>query len=73
MSFYDREVRVYSSTLHAMNVTLLKALVVSVPICVLFFWSVALFFRERTLCSVLELLGAGGLIVVILAYVSEAL
>ena len=56
-----------------MNVTLLKALVVAVPICVLFFWSVALFFRERTLCSVLELLGAGGLIVVILAYVSEAL
>ncbi len=56
-----------------MNITLLKALAASVPICVLFFWLVAVFFRERTLCSFLQLLGAGGLIVVILTHVSEAL
>jgi hypothetical protein len=55
------------------NVTLLKALVALVPVCMLFFWSVVLFFRERTLCSVLQLLGAGGLMVVILTHISEAL
>ena len=56
-----------------MDTTLLKALVTLVPVCLLFFWSAVLFFRERTLCSVLQLLGAGGLMVVILTHISEAL
>ena len=56
-----------------MNVTLLKALVALVPVCLLFSWSVLLFFRESTLCSILQLLGAGGLVVVILSHISEAL
>ena len=32
-----------------------------------------LFFRGKTLCSSLQLLGAGGLVVVVLTHVSEAL
>src|SRR4051794_159021 len=56
-----------------MNVTLLKALVALVPVCVLFSWSVILFFRGKTLCSFLQLLGAGCLVVVILTHISEAL
>ena len=56
-----------------MNVTLLKALVALVPVCVLFFWSVVLFFRGKTLCSFLQLLGAGCLVVVVLTHISEAL
>jgi formate hydrogenlyase subunit 3/multisubunit Na+/H+ antiporter MnhD subunit len=56
-----------------MNVTLLKALVVLVPACMLFSWSAGLFFRGKTLCSFLQLLGAGCLVVVGLTHVSEAL
>jgi hypothetical protein len=56
-----------------MNVTLLKALVALVPVGILLFWSVVVFFRGKTLCSVLQLVGAGWLMVVILAHISEAL
>jgi hypothetical protein len=55
-----------------MNVTLLKALVALVPVCLLFFWSAVLFFRGKTVCSFLQLLGAGGLVVVV-THISEAL
>jgi hypothetical protein len=58
---------------HAMNVTLLKALVALVPACMLFSGSVVLFFRGKTVCSFLQLLGAGCLVVVVLTHVSEAL
>jgi hypothetical protein len=56
-----------------MNVTLVKALVALVPMCMLFSWSVSVFFRESTLCSFLQLLGAGGLIMVVLTHICEAL
>jgi uncharacterized membrane protein len=56
-----------------MNVTLLKALVALVPTCMLLVGSVVLFFRGRTVWSFLQLLGAGNLVVVALAHVSEAL
>jgi hypothetical protein len=39
-----------------MNTTLLKTLVALVPICILFFGSVVLFFRGKTLGSSLQLL-----------------
>ena len=55
-----------------MNVTLLKALVALVPVCMLFFGSIVLFFREKTVCSFLQLLGAGCLVVVVLTHVCEA-
>src|SRR5579864_6608446 len=56
-----------------MSDTLLKALVASVPVCMLFAASVVLFFRRKTLWSLLQVLGTGCLIVVILTHVSEAL
>ena len=56
-----------------MSATLLKALVALVPTCMLFSGSVVLFFRGKTLCSLLQLLGAGCLVVVVLTHVSEAL
>ncbi len=45
---------------------------IGVPVCVLFSGSVVLFFREKTAWSLLQLLGAGCLVVVLLAHVSEA-
>ena len=56
-----------------MNVTLLKAFVVFVPVIVLFWRSVVLFFREKVASSFLQLLGAGCLVVVVLTHVCEAL
>ena len=56
-----------------MNVTLLKALVALVPACTLFSGSLVLFFRGKTVCSFLQLLGAGCLVMVVLIHVSEAL
>jgi len=52
-----------------MNVALLKALIALAPICLLFIWSMVLFFRGTTLCSSLQLLGAGGLVVVVLTHI----
>jgi len=56
-----------------MNVILLKALVASVPACMLLFGAVAWFFRGKTVYSFLQLFGAGCLVLVVLAHVSEAL
>lgn len=56
-----------------MNVTLLRALVTLLPACLLFSGSMVLMFRERTAPSFLQVLGAGGLIVVILTHICEAL
>src|SRR5437762_10904864 len=56
-----------------MNAVLLKGLVALVPACMLFSGSVVLFFRGKSLCSLLQLLGAGCLVVVVLAHVCEAL
>lgn len=56
-----------------MNLTLLKALIVLVPVGLLFFWSVVVFLRTTSLCSVLQLLGTGCLVAVILTHILEAL
>jgi hypothetical protein len=56
-----------------MNITLLKALVALAPACMLFSGSVVLCFRGKTVCSFLQLLGVGCLVVVVLTHVSEAL
>ena len=56
-----------------MNATLFKSMVALVPVGVLFIGSVFLFLRERALGSFLQLLGAGGLVVVVLAHLCEAL
>src|SRR5438445_12643270 len=56
-----------------MNVTLLKALGALVPACMLFSGSMVSFFRGKTLWSLLQLVGAGCLVVVVLTHVCEAL
>jgi len=56
-----------------MNVILLKALVASVPACMLLFGAGTWFFRGKTVYSFLQLLGAGCLVLVVLAHVSEGL
>src|SRR5438128_11459403 len=56
-----------------MNTALLKGLLGLVPACMLFSGSVVLFFRSRTVCFFLQLLGAGCLVVVVLTHLCEAL
>ena len=56
-----------------MNATLHRALLVLVPASMLFVGSVALFVRAKTVGSLLQLLGAGCLVVVVLAHIFEAL
>jgi len=56
-----------------MSVTMLKALGALAPACFLFSGSIVLLFREKTAWTLLQLLGAGSLLVVVLTHVSEAL
>ena len=56
-----------------MNAALPKALVALVPVAILFVSSVVLFIKERTLGSLLQWLGAGCLVIVVLTHLCEAL
>src|SRR5438309_1373316 len=56
-----------------MNPTLLKAFVAVLPTTGLLAWSVIVFARGRTVPTLLQLLGAGCLVVVVLTHVAEAL
>ena len=56
-----------------MSATLLKALLALLPTSVLFSGSAVLFYRERTVCSLVQLLGAGSLVVMVLTHIFEAL
>ena len=56
-----------------MSPTLFKGLIALVPTGTLFFGSILLFLREKTGWSFLQLVGAGCLMVVMLAHVAEAL
>jgi hypothetical protein len=56
-----------------MNLTLLKALFAMVPITVLFLGSGILFHKEKTLGSILQLVGAVCLVIVVLTHFCEAL
>jgi hypothetical protein len=56
-----------------MNMILVKALAAFVPVCVLLAGSVVLLFRAKTAWCVLQVVGAGGSVVVILAHLCEAL
>jgi formate hydrogenlyase subunit 3/multisubunit Na+/H+ antiporter MnhD subunit len=55
-----------------MNAALLKALLALVPVCLLFAWSLAVFLRHRTVWPLVQLVGAGGLAVVVLVHICEA-
>ena len=56
-----------------MNATLSKALVALVPVSIPFVGSLLLFVREKVLASFLQSVGAGCLVVVVLAHLCEAL
>jgi hypothetical protein len=56
-----------------MNVTLVTALLALAPVCILFFGSAVMFFREKGVPSLLQIFGAGCLVVVVLAHLCEAL
>jgi hypothetical protein len=56
----------------SMTTASLKALIALVPASMLLFGSAVLFFREKTVSCFLQLLGAGCLVVVVLAHVFEA-
>jgi hypothetical protein len=56
-----------------MNLSLPTALVALVPACLLLLGSAILVFRGKTVAAVLQLLGAGCLVVVVLTHVFEAL
>jgi Ca2+/Na+ antiporter len=49
------------------------ALAALVPVCMLFAGSAVLFSRGKTVCSFLQLLGAGCLVMVVLTHVAETL
>lgn len=56
-----------------MNATLVKALIALLPSGILLAASAVMFAKQRRLWSVLQLLGAAGMMVVILAHICEAL
>ncbi|HYL35519.1 MAG TPA: hypothetical protein VEV17_06370 [Bryobacteraceae bacterium] len=56
-----------------MSATLLKALLALLPTSMLFSGSAILFFRDKRVCSFVQLLGAGSLVVVVLTHIFEAL
>lgn len=56
-----------------MSVTLFRALVALVPACMLFSGSVILFSGRKTLSSFLQVIGAGGLVVVVLTHICEGM
>ncbi len=56
-----------------MNVPLLKGLIALAPACMLFFGSLVLFFRGKTVFLFLQILGAGCLVMVVLTHICEAL
>ena len=55
-----------------MNMMFLKALIALLPASLLLSASAILFSRRKAVSTFLQLLGAGGLVVVVLAHVSEA-
>jgi len=56
-----------------MNIALVKTIAALIPACMLLAGSIVLYFRDKTPSSVLQLLGAGCLVVVVLSHVSAAL
>jgi hypothetical protein len=55
------------------NTTLQTTLLALVPVCMLFAGSAVIFSSTKTVASFLQLLGAGCLVIVVLAHLSEAL
>ncbi len=56
-----------------MNVTLIKAVVASIAVAVIFWYAITMFAQRQTLWSAIQLTGAGGFAVVVVAHMCEAL
>jgi hypothetical protein len=56
-----------------MNTKLLKALVAFLPACMLLSGSLVLYLRGKTACTLLQLLGAGCLVAIVITHICEAL
>jgi hypothetical protein len=56
-----------------MNVPLFKALIALFPACLLLSGSTILFFRRKTLGVLMQLVGAGCMVVVVFTHICEAL
>ena len=56
-----------------MNATLLKAVVLFLIVCAVCIWSFISFFRHREATSLVQLLGAGLLMITVLTHIFEAL
>lgn len=57
----------------SVNETLFRTVIASVPACLLVAGAVIFFFRVKTVLALLQLVGAGSLLVVVLVHVFEAL
>ncbi len=56
-----------------MNPTVIRAVVFAVPVSFLFFASAVIFVRRKTAFSLVQFVGAGSLVVVVVAHVCEGL
>ena len=56
-----------------MSVTFIKALIAFLPVSMLFSGSAILFFRGKSGCALLQVIGAACLMIVVLTHVCEAL
>jgi hypothetical protein len=56
-----------------MNVTLIKAVVASMAVAVIFWYAITMFAQRQTLWSAIQLTGAGAFAVVVVAHMCEAL
>ena len=56
-----------------MNHALFKALIALLPACLLFAGSTVLFFRRKSLPLLMQIVGAGCIVVVVLTHICEAL
>lgn len=56
-----------------MHIAVLKAVVASIPACLLLLGSAAMFFRAKTLILLVQLVGASAIMVVVLTHLCEAL
>jgi hypothetical protein len=58
---------------HNMHVKLVEALIAMVPACALLAGALVLFFKGKTVCTFLQVVGAGCLVVIVVTHICEAL
>jgi hypothetical protein len=56
-----------------MNLSLVKVVVASIPVTAIFSYAITVFVRRRSVWAAVQLTGAAGLVLVVVAHVCEAL